>query len=409
MSGAAGDAPMAAPRAGANGPAATNDPAPLRLLLATTSLMGGGAERQVFLLARGLRARGHAVAVVSMLAPENYVPELKALGIPLSDLGMRRGVTDPRALTRLAGVVRRWRPDVVHSHMVHANLLARLVRLLAPVPVEVSTAHNLTEGARWREIAYRLTDPLCTLTTNVCRACVARYVQVGASPERKIRYLPNGLDLSTFGADDAARGRLRRELGVGDAFVWLAVGRLDVQKDYPTMLRAVAVARDAERPFAVLVAGDGPERGALEAQAEALGLGAGRLHFLGVRRDVPDLMRAADGYLMSSAWEGLPMVLLEAAASGLPAAATAVGGNREVVEPEVNGLLVPPRDPDALAAAMRRVMAMPAAERTAWSDAGRRRVRDSFDIDRIVERWEALYFELRGPRRVRRPPTEASP
>ena len=165
-------------------------PAPLRVLLVSTSLMGGGAERQVFLLARGLRAHGHAVAVVSMLTPENYVPELEALGVPVSDLGMRRGVPDPRALARLAGVVRRWRPDVVHSHMVHANLLARLARLLAPVPVEVSTAHNLTEGARWREIAYRLTDPLCTLTTNVCRACVARYVRVGAAPDARSATCP---------------------------------------------------------------------------------------------------------------------------------------------------------------------------------------------------------------------------
>ena len=107
------------------------DARPLRIQFVTTSLMLGGAEGQVFLLAAEAKRRGHEVSMVTMRDPEAFEDELRTLGIPLHSLAMRRGVGDPRALVRLARLVRAERPDVVHSHMVHANLLARLTRLLA--------------------------------------------------------------------------------------------------------------------------------------------------------------------------------------------------------------------------------------------------------------------------------------
>jgi len=369
---------------------------PLRVLLVTTSMGGGGAERQVYLLARGLRRRGHAVAVASMVPPERYRAELAELDVELIDLRMTGGVPDPRGLWRLVRTVRRWRPDVVHSHMVHANLLARSARLLAPMPVLVSTAHSLNEGARWRMIAYRLTDPLCTLTTNVCRACVERYVRLGAVPAGRIRYLPNGIELQPPREDGDARRRLRDSLGVGHAFTWLAVGRMDVAKDYPTMVRAVArLPRD--RPVVVLVAGGGPEYAAVEAAGRELGVLGTRLQLLGQRSDVPDLLAAADAFLMSSVIEGLSLALMEAAASRLPAVASTAGGNPEVVVPGSTGLLVAPGDADALAEAMTRLMALPRETLQDWGRAARRHVEATFAMGLVVERWEALYRELLEP------------
>jgi glycosyltransferase involved in cell wall biosynthesis len=366
----------------------------LRVLLVTTSLMRGGAEVQVYLLARELAVRGGAVHVVSMRDPEAYQNELAEIGVPVTSLRMRRGVPDPRALFRLASVVRRWRPNVVHSHMVHANLLARLARPLAWAPVQLSTAHNVIEGGRAREIAYRLTDALSDLTTNVCEAGVARYVSVGAVPRHKIRAMPNGLDLIAFDAQGRDRSATREEFGFGDAFVWLAVGRLEEAKDYPTMLESIRLARERGPRFTVLVVSEGPLWAALEARRDALGIPAEEVRFLGARSDVPDLMRVADAYLMSSAWEGLPMVLLEAAAAALPIVATDVGGNHEVVEDGVNGRLVPARDPVALAAAMGETMALDRAQREALGHAGRRAVEARYRIEAVVDRWEALYREL---------------
>jgi glycosyltransferase involved in cell wall biosynthesis len=371
---------------------------PLNIALLTTSLMRGGAEIQVFLLARTLKQRGHEVSVISMVAPEAFEAELAELGIPLYSLNMRPGIPDPRAVWHLAGILRARHPDILHSHMIHANLLGRLVRLLVRIPVQVSTAHNIDEGGRWRERAYRLTDSLATLTTNVSRAAVERYVRVKAVPASKIRYVPNGLELAPFVSGPNSRPSLRQALGLEARFTWLAIGRLDVQKDYPTMLRAMAATSTAHPETRLLIAGEGPLRADLDALRNQLSLSE-RVTFLGKRHDIPALLQAADAYVMSSAWEGLPMVLLEAAASGLPIVATDVGGNREIVQDGVSGLLVPPGDPAALAKAMQQLMAMPEATRRQMGEAGRRHVQQHYDLARVVDTWEALYAELLSRRR----------
>lgn len=365
----------------------------MRCVLLVTGLAYGGAETQVVHLATRLKGRGWEVRVVSLMEPKAYVKELEAAGIPIFSLGIRRKLPDPRPILRLVRLIRKWRPHIVHSHMVHANLLARVVRPLAPIAVLVCTAHSIDEGGRLRELFYRWSDSLCCLTTQVSRAGLERYVRIGAVPAEKIRFIPNGVDTARFKPDSEVRLVLRKELGVEDFFVWLAVGRFDPPKDYPNLLRAFAqVAR--ESPEAVLlIVGDGPLRPSMQDLACELGLGE-RVRFLGIRRDVPELMNAADAYVMSSAWEGMPMVLLEASAAALPIVATDVGGNREVVVEGESGFLVPARDHEALAAAMLRVMCLPAEVRRRMGEAGRRYVEANFALDRVVDRWEELYREL---------------
>jgi glycosyltransferase involved in cell wall biosynthesis len=362
-----------------------------------TSLDYGGAERQLVALARRFRSRGWDVSVTTLIAPRAFQPLLHDDGIRLRSLQMRRGIPDPGALMRLAGSFHQHRPTVVHSHMVHANLLARSARLLAPVPYLVSTAHSVTEGARWRELAYRWTDPMCDLTTNVSAAGVDRYVQCGAAPSAKIRYVPNGVDLESFERRDAAASAVRSALGIEQAFVWLAVGRFDPVKDYAAMLRAFAA---AQGDAVLVIAGEGEQRGEMEVLAERLGV-AERVRFLGVRDDVADLLSAADGFVLSSLWEGLPMVLLEAAAASLPIVATDVGGVGEVVRDATTGYLAAPGDVEALSAAMRRLTAVPTEVRRKMGDAGRRHAVANFDIERVVDGWEEIYLagvEMAGGR-----------
>ncbi|QZA32871.1 glycosyltransferase [Hydrogenibacillus sp. N12] len=366
----------------------------------TTALNYGGAETQLVRLAMRLKKREWNVRVISMLPPAAYVSELEVTGIPVFSLDMRRGIPDPRALLRLASILRRERPLVLHSHMVHANLLARASRFLIRTPVLVCTAHNIVEGGRLREMGYRLTDPLCDLTTQVSRAGLERYVRVGAVPRIKIRHIPNGVDTHQFRPNTESRHRLRKELGIEDEFVWLAVGRLEEAKDYPTMLKAFAEIKKNRPHSKLLIAGQGSLKDGVEKLARDLGL-TGSVIFLGVRRDVPDLMNAVDAYVMSSAWEGMPMVLLEASAVGLPIVATDVGGNREVVLDGVTGFLVPPKKPQALAGAMMNVMDLSPEERAAMGSAGRKHIEANYSMDRVVEMWEALYFELLERKGVR--------
>jgi len=374
---------------------------PMRILLLTTSLLRGGAETQVFLLARAFRARGHQVRVVSMLEPGGYMDDLAEADVEVSSLQLRRGVGDPRGITRFARVVRRWRPDVVHSHMVHANLLARVARPLAWAPVQVSTAHNITEGARWRELAYRLTDAFATITTNVCVVGAERYVKIGAAPAAKMRTMPNGIVIEAFNRPAEVRGRVRDSLELGDRFAWLAVGRVEPQKDYPNMFRAVARGRSHGSRAVVLVVGEGSLFDDMVAARDEMGLDDEAVRFLGPRSDVPELMAAADGYLMSSAWEGLPLVLIEASAARLPIVATDVGGNDEIVADGASGYLVPPHDPEALAAAMSRLEGLTPGELRAMGEEGLSRVRSHYEIERVVDGWLRLYQELLGDGRRR--------
>jgi glycosyltransferase involved in cell wall biosynthesis len=288
--------------------------------------------------------------------------------------------------------------------MVHANIFTRIVRLLAPVPVLVCTAHNIEEASRQGsgrlgELAYRITDFLCDITTQVSRAGVERYVRIGVVPRHKIRYIPNGVDTFRFKPDPDIRAHVRTMLGVKDAFMWLAVGRFQPQKDYPNLLQAFAQLVSQEREALLVIAGDGPLRPLMETLALDLGLKE-QVKFLGLRRDVPDLMKAADAYVMSSAWEGMPMVLLEAAATGLPIVATNVGGNSEVVMDGQTGFLVPPKDPRALAEAMLRLMRLPYEIRQKMGQAGRARVEAQYALERVVDQWEALYYELLKCKRV---------
>ncbi|RKO68138.1 glycosyltransferase [Desulfofundulus salinus] len=127
--------------------------------------------------------------------------------------------------------------------------------------------------------------------------------------------------------------------------------------------------------------------------AHSLGL-TERVRFLGVRRDIPELMSSADAYVMSSAWEGLPMVLLEAAACELPVVSTDAGGNSEIVLDGVSGYIVPPRDPQALAAAMLKMMSLPEEERRAMGRAGRAHIEANYSLDHVVDQWEKLYRDL---------------
>jgi glycosyltransferase involved in cell wall biosynthesis len=355
-----------------------------------TGLNRGGAEAQLLLLARELVSRGWKVTVVCLISGGPLRSEFEDLGCEVRSLGMRRGFPDPRGVLRLTRILRRVRPAILHSHMVHANLLARICRLLAPVPVLISTAHSISEGGRWRELAYRLTDPLADLTTIISNAAAERYVQVGAVPSHKLKMVPNGVSLEQFGRNESVRASLRKSLALGDKFVWLAVGRLDVPKDYSNMLNAVSrLSSDSM----LLIAGDGPLRSSTLQLAAELGLSK-RVRFLGLRDDVAKLMAGADAYVMSSAWEGLPMVLLEAAASSVPIVATDVGGNREIVCDGVNGFLVPGKDSAALANAMTAMEQLSDESRRGLGVAGRAHVSRRYSLSAVVDEWEAIYRSL---------------
>jgi glycosyltransferase involved in cell wall biosynthesis len=267
--------------------------------------------------------------------------------------------------------------------MFHANLAGRLLRLLMPFPVVISTLHSVAESSRrsektrLRDWWYRATDALADVTVAVSHAVAERHRNARAVPHARV--IPNGVDTGRFRADADVRARMRRELAVEGEFVWIAVGRLMWKKNYPALLAAFGQLGHGT----LLIAGAGPQELELKKAAPP------GVRFLGEREDVADLLNAADAFVLASIVEGLPVALLEAAATGLPCVATDAGGVRETGV----GLVCAP-EPGTLAACMRSVAEMSAEDRSRLGDDARRQVLARYSLDVVVSQWEDLYRTL---------------
>jgi len=360
----------------------------MKILLVITSLGVGGAERLVTGLADHFAAAGHEVLLVRFFGDAELRPSDPR--VRLENLQMRRSLLGVlAAMVRFRRLVRSFRPDVVNSHLVHANILTRLLRLVTPMPRLISSAHNTNEEGRGRMRAYRLTDRLANISTNVSAEAVGAFEQQGALRPGRMVAIHNGIDTAAFTFDPAARERVRTELNLDEAApLLLAVGRLWEQKDYPNLLRAFAGLEGGPVPPQLAIVGDGPLRGELEAMAGSLGV-ADRVHFLGVRHDVPALMAASDVFVLASAWEGFGLVVAEAMACGRVVVATDCGGVREVVGDA--GFLVPPRNAEALAKAMGRALRLSDDEHERLGVAARERVLARFSLDVMADRYLAVY------------------
>jgi glycosyltransferase involved in cell wall biosynthesis len=365
----------------------------MKILLLITGLGMGGAEKVVTSLGDALATKGHDVRIAYLTGDAVVLPT--HANVQVISLGMVTQTNAVSAFFKLRKLICDFQPDVVHSHMVHANLVARLVRLTTPVKRLISTAHNSNEGGTLRMLAYRLTNALADISTNVSAEAVAAFVAAKAVKPGRMLAVHNGIDTDAFAFSAAARVRLRQALLTHEeqegGKLILAVGRLNEQKDYPNLLHAFA-----QLPLSVAggmqhqlcIAGEGPLRGQLEALAVQLGI-ADRVQFLGVRQDVAALMSAVDVFVLSSAWEGFGLVVAEAMACQRVVVATDCGGVREVVDDA--GYLVKPKDTKALAQSIQTVLQLPADESAALGRAARQRVIDNFSLDAAVDKWLQLY------------------
>jgi glycosyltransferase involved in cell wall biosynthesis len=313
--------------------------------------------------------------------------QLRELGVPVREgvAGRRSGL--PRLL-RVAQAVREMRPDVIHTHNPAPQVWGVLAGPLAGGPAVIHTRHGHALGtlpAPFVGGLFRGADRVVCVSEDLRRDLLGRY---RLAEDRVIR-IWNGIDTARF----AWAGPRREPTAV-------TVSRLALAKDVPTLLRATAIVARELPAFRLRVAGDGPERAALEALARGLGI-AGHVEFLGERHDVPALLAGAGLFVSSSLTEGLSLTLAEAMAVGLPVLATATGGNPEIVLDGVTGRLVPPGEPRALAEGLLALW----AARERWTEmgrAGRDRVRAHFDARRMVRDYEHLYALVLEERARRR-------
>ena len=362
----------------------------MRVLQVIPTLAVGGAERVVSLLARHLRRSGHDVAVISLYDPSGSWIEagLRSDGIPVEFLGKRPGL-DLRMIPRIARVVARFRPDVVHTPLY---VLKYVLPAAAGRCRVVHTVHNLAEHEveRLSKVLQAIAFRAGVIPVAIGDAVAESMQKLYRLPARHL--IPNGIPVSDYAPPAGAREEVRASLGIpGDAPVFVAVGRLERQKNGQSLIEAFASERLRSLGARLLLAGDGELRHQLEAQASARGV-RDRVHFLGIRADIPRVLAAADVFVLASRYEGNPLTVMEAMAAGKPVLATAVGCVPELV-PDSAGLLVAPGDDAALEAAMVDLAA----------DAGRARekgasaalvARSRFDASVMASAYEKLYAEV---------------
>jgi glycosyltransferase involved in cell wall biosynthesis len=351
-----------------------------------TLVLHGAVGRGEASLADSVRARGAVLAEVPGLRPE------------------LRPHDDARALAHLVRAVRRFRPQIVHTHTAKAGMLGRLAAVLAGAarPIVVHTYHgHVLEGyfgpvrnAVHRGLERRL-GRVSDRLIGVSSATVDDLVRLRVAPRSKFEVIPIGLDLDPFLTADAGAGAaFREEMGADPDDVLLTfVGRLVPIKRVDLLLRAVARARDLGAPVRLAVVGDGPLRPGLERLAADLGMGD-HVHFAGYRGDMVPVAAAADIAVLSSDNEGTPVSLIEAAAAGTPAAALAIGGVPDVVTPET-GILAPPGQAAELGRVIHRLASEP-DERRRLGASARRHVSERFSAARLVNDIDLLYRELIG-------------
>jgi len=372
----------------------------MRIVYLLTSLGVGGAEKQALAVAERMANRGHAVAVMTLLP---HLKEEWPTSLLVLHLDVRKSPASVFAgLRRARQFLSRFQPDIVHSHCFHANMFARLLGLTGRRSIVLSTVHNVYEGRWWRMLAYRLTDFLSDRTVAVSSAAQKRFTRIGAVPERKCSVIPNGFDVADFIPHRDCRAKMRAEMGIASPlddhnFVWLAAGRVAPAKDYPNLLRAFETVVNADGGARLWIAGDGRDEAITNLKTECHKLNNGEAaRWIGPRRDIAALLDAADGFVLSSAWEGMPLVVGEAMAMGKSVVATDVGGVRELVGDA--GLVVPSKNSSALAEAMIATMQQSREECAARGRSARVRIVSHFSIDASADAWEALYRSLAASR-----------
>lgn len=362
----------------------------MKILYVITGLSQGGAERVVCDLADAMCKKGNEVQIVYLTGEILTLPISKK--IKIIKIGLNSIASLPKSYLKLRRVIRNFRPDVVHTHMVHANILTRLVRTTTSMNKLICTAHNSNEGGRVLMLLYRLTHSLADTTTNVSKEATLAFEHMGAVPNNGMITVYNGISLKKFHYIPEARAKLEKELGFTENHrVILAVGRFSEQKDYPNLLYAVSILKQTVNySFKLIVSGDGELRKPIEDLIDKLGL-QDDVVLLGRRNDIPELMSAADLFVLSSKYEGFGLVVAEAMACECLVVATDCGGVAEVLNNR--DFLVEPSDSIALSNKIKYALSIRTSIKKTIIQKNKRYVQDNFSLDNIANEWVDLYNE----------------
>ena len=352
----------------------------MNILYIITGLGLGGAEKVVCDLADQMSNLGHRV-IIAYLTGEILVRP-KNLNIDIVFLELNSLSQLYSSSRKYRNLIQDFQPDIVHAHMVHANIFSRLNRIGCKIPKLICTAHNSNEGGKLRMIAYRLTNFLSDFNSNVSQEATESLISKGAFNKNNLTTVYNGIDLSKF--KSLKTDKKNKEIMI------LSVGRFNEQKDYPNLFRAIKILKDNNviENVKFYIAGEGHLRSQLEQLIVDLGI-SDSVVLLGRRSDIPSLLNKADYFVLPSRHEGLPTVVIEAMACETFVVATDCGGSAEILGE--TGVLVPIENSEALAKGLEQAMKLTEDQIRKNGKLARKRVEALFSLEASVNKWLALY------------------
>lgn len=351
----------------------------MKVLYLTTGLGRGGAEKVLVSLADQAVKDGIEVKIAYMCGKPLITPDSSF--IEIIPLKISSICSLPFGFFRLLKIIKSFGPDVVHSHMIHANILARFARYFIDIPKLICTAHSSNEGGKFRMLLYRITDAQCDFFTNVSAEASASLELAGAAPAGRIIPIPNGIDVEKF------KPKLHES---NDVFTIIAIGRLEPPKDYPNLLRAIKMLSALNAKFKVLIVGEGTLFNSLNTLAHELGI-EDYVVWLGFREDIPNLFNRSDMFVLSSAFEGFGLVVAEAMSCELPVLATDCGGVSEVVGDA--HWLVPTNAPNEIALKIYELINMSKHERKLLGLRNRQRIIHRYSLTSMYKNYIGLYYQ----------------
>lgn len=377
------------------------DGAAIRIVHVINDLTVGGAEMMLYKLLSSTDHARHETTVVTLSNSGELRARVEQLGVRVHGVGMRPPAPSPASLLRLVRLVRRLDPDLIQGWMYYGNIAAQLAASFSPRhPATVwnirqsvySLAHEKPVTALAIRLGARLSSRPAAIIYNSMKSA-AQHEALGYRGG-KAHIIHNGFDTAAFAPSAEARAGVRVELGLTpDALLVGLIGRYHPAKDHANFLRAAAALSEGRPEARFVLSGRGVHQGngALCESIERLGLG-GRVHLLGERQDVARLMASFDIIVSSSSREGFPNVIGEAMACGVPCVVTDVGDSARLVG--TTGLVVPPRNAEALAQAVRELIHLGLEGRAKLGAAARERIRENFQLESVIAQYESLYRDV---------------
>lgn len=357
----------------------------MRIIYIITGLGMGGAETITIDIANRMVKLGHLVVIIYLTGEnalkENINKEIKVFGINMK----KNPFNFILSFFRIKSIICRFKPDVVHANMVHANLLARILRLFTKIPNLVCTEHSINIEGKFRMILYRITDFLSSINTHVSDEAMQHFINNKAFSPQKSITVYNGIELtkdSKQNADEEDGPKFNN-----NEFIFINIGRMTQPKDQRSLIIAFSLFCKSVSNAELLIIGDGPFRNELKKLTHELLLEE-KITFLGIRNDVAKFYEIADCFVLSSEWEGLPMVILEAMSHSLPIITTNVGGALETIQE--SDYIVPKKDPIALSKKMIQIYNLDKETRKMIGYKNRQLV-NKFDINNIIKIWNDIY------------------